>query len=98
MVGILVPVIILVGSAALMASAIIQNQLDPTYSNALGIPYANIVSLAGTLLGTGVAAAVYLRRKRSRALKRVMLIGVVISVGLRVMFPLADMGYLSRVR
>ncbi|MCG8691516.1 MAG: hypothetical protein MI806_09940 [Minwuiales bacterium] len=98
MVGILVPVIILVGSVALMASAIIQNQLDPTYSNALGIPYANIVSLAGTLLGTGVAAAVYLRRKHSRVLKRVVVIGAVLSIALIALFPLAEMGYLSRVR
>ena len=79
MVGILVPVIILVGSVALMASA-------------------NIVSLAGTLLGTGVAAAVYLRRKHSRALKRVVVIGAVLSIGLIALLPLAEMGYLSRVR
>lgn len=98
MVGILIPVIILIGSVALMASAVIQNQLDPTYSNALGIPYANIVSLAGTLLGTGLAAAVYLRHRHSRALKRVVLIGGVLSIGLMAMFPLAEMGYLSRVR
>ena len=51
MIGILVPTIILASSVAFMAAAVINNQLDPTYSNALGIPYANIVSLAGALLG-----------------------------------------------
>ncbi len=98
MIGILVPTIILASSVAFMAAAVINNQLDPTYSNALGIPYANIVSLAGALLGTGIAAAVYSKRKSSRTLKRVLLIGAVLSIGLIALFPLAEMGYLSRVQ
>ena len=88
---------LLAGSFCLMIGAIAHNQLEPTYATALTIPVANGVSLLLALVALAIAFAARRRQKDSIGAKRAMLLAIFCAVGLALLFPLSNMGYLSRV-
>ena len=96
MIGALLATTILIGSVGLMATAIVSNQLDPSLDTALGIPIANVISLALALLAS-LIAFVTQRLSRSEVLaRRAVLAALIVAVALAILLPISEMGYLGR--
>ena len=98
MMGMVMALIPLLGSIGLMAGAIAYNQIDPSYATALTIPIANVVSFILALLSVAISIGLRRRRQDVRALKAIMVLGIVCAVTLALLFPFSDMGYLSTIR
>ncbi len=86
-----------VAALCLFLGAIISNQIHPNYSTALGIALANIVSFIVALLSLVVSLVAYGKNNDVKFGKQTMQGAFVLVVILFVLFPLAEMGYLSRV-
>ncbi len=97
MIGIVIAMLLSLGSAVLMLGAIIHNQLDPTYATALTIPLANVLALTAAVLGLVLAVIAYRKDRESSPAKRAMIFALVCAVVLVILLPLSNMGYLSRV-
>lgn len=98
MIGVVTAFVLLAGALCLMIGAIVHNQIDPTYSTALTISIANVVSLIVAVVGMLISMVVYRKNKKANWAKRTMLFGIVCVVMLALLFPLSGMGYLSKVR
>ena len=88
MIGVIVAIILLVGSLCLMIAAIIDNQINPTYANALGISYAGMFSVSIALLGLVISVVAYGNNKEMKLAKRTMVFGIVSVVTLVLLFSL----------
>ncbi len=97
MIGVIVALVFLVGSLCLMSGVIIANQINPSYGSALGVPIYNALSIVLALLGLVTSVFVYRKNKDMKLAKRTMVLGVICVVVLVLLFPLSNMGYLSRV-
>ena len=69
MVGVIVAIILFVGSLGLMTAAIFDNQTNPTYANSLGVAYAGIISVCIALLGLVVSVVAYQKNKGMKLAK-----------------------------
>lgn len=98
MITLIIAIVLLTASLSLLLAAFISNQIDPTYSSALAIPIANLVSLALALVALPFSVIAHRRNKNTNAAKRIMLVAIGLTVVLAVLFPLANLGYLSRVQ
>ena len=87
-IGVIVAIILLVGSLGLMIAAIIDNQINPTYANALGISYAGLFSVSLALLGLAISVVAYGRNKDMKLAKRTMVLGIVSIAILVLLFSL----------
>lgn len=90
--------VMLAGSTLLMLGAVAQNQINPSYSTALAVPIANAAGLVLALLATAIAVAAHRRDRRSRDAKLTVILAILSAIVLTLLLPLADLGFLSRVR
>ena len=90
--------LMLAGSTFIMLGAIAQNQINPNYATALAVPIANAAGLILALLATATAVAAYRRNRGRKSAKRTLVMAIVSAVILTLLLPLADLGFLSRVR
>lgn len=97
MLGIVIAMLLSLGSVALMLGAVIHNRVDPTYATALTLPLANALALTAAVLGLVIAVVVYRKDRESVLAKRSLIFALVCAVILAVLLPLSNMGYLSRV-
>ena len=88
MIGVIVAIILLVGSLGLMIVAIIDNQINPTYANALGISYAGMISVSIALLGLVISVVAYGNNKELKLAKRTIVFGIASIVTLVLLFSL----------
>ena len=88
MIGVIVAIILSVGSLGLMIAAIIDNQMNPTYANALGISYAGMISVSIALVGLVISVVAYGNNKEMKLAKRTMMFGIVSVVTLVLLFSL----------
>ncbi len=95
MIALSLAIVFLTGSVGLMIAAIVNNQIDPNLSTALGIPLANIVSSILALVGAVIAAVAHNRNTASPLTRRTMIFGFVLVVALVLLFPLSDRGHFS---
>lgn len=98
MIGIVTAFVLLLGAAGLMIGAVIHNQLEPTIATAMTVPFANLAAIIVALAGLATAAIVHRWMGATRLTKVAIVIGVACVVILIVLFPLSDLGYLSRAR
>jgi len=94
----IIAIVLLAGSVGLMLAAFISNQIDPSYSSALTIPIANLASLALTLLALPFAVTAYRKNKQAISAKRTMMVALALVAALALLFPLTNLGYLSKVQ
>lgn len=88
----------LLAALGLMAAAIAHNQFAPSFSTAMTVPIANLVSLILALLASAFAVYSHRRDPASRGTKQRMWFVIACALILAVLLPLADLGYLSRFR
>ena len=98
MIGIVAALILSVSAIGLTAAAIIHNQLEPTLGSALGVAYANLVSIALAVAGVLVALVARHRNKEMTLAMRTMVFAIACTAILMVLFPFAELGMVSRVR
>ena len=98
MITLIIAIVLLAVSASLLLAAVVGNQIDPSYSSALAIPIANLVSLALVLVALPFAMIAYRKNKSAKSAKRTMLVAIGLTVTLVLLFPLANLGYLSKVQ
>lgn len=98
MVFLIIAIGLLTGSIGLLLAAVAGNQIDPSYSSALAIPIANLASLVIALLATPFAVIAYGKNDQAPAAKPTMVAAATLLIGLALLFPLSDLGYLSRVQ
>ena len=97
MIGIAISLFLSVGAVGLTTAAIIHNQLDPNYGSALGVAYANLASLVIAGVGLVVAILTYHVNRERVLAKRTMIFAILSLAALLVLFPLANVGMVSRV-
>lgn len=97
MIGIVIAMLLSLGSILLMLGAVVHNRIDPTYATALTLPLANVLALTAAVLGLVIAVVVYRRDRESVLAKRSMIFALVCAVALAILLPLSNMGYLSLV-
>lgn len=90
--------VMLAGSTLLMLGSIAQNQINPSYATALAVPIANAAGLILALLATAVAVAAHRRDRKCRGAKCTVVFAILSAITLTLLLPLADLGFLSRVR
>ena len=90
MIGVIVAIILFVGSLGLMIAAIFDNQLNPTYGSALGIAYAAVISVSTALLGLAISIVAHLANKELKLAKRTMVFGFVCVATLALIFSLVE--------
>lgn len=90
--------VMLAGSTLLMLGAVAQNQINPSYATALAVPIANAAGLILALLATAISVAAYRRNRKSRDARCTVVFAILSAVVLTLLLPLADLGFLSRVR
>ncbi len=88
----------LLGALCLLAGAIAHNQLSPSFTTAMTVPFANLASLILALVASALATYGHRRDQSSRAAKRRMWIVIACALVLALLLPMSDLGYLSRVR
>lgn len=96
--GILAALLLSLGAVALLAGAIVHNQLDPTISTALTVPLANLAGSIIALVGMAISFVIYRKHPKSALTTGTMVIGITCAACLLVLIPLSDLGCLSRVR
>ncbi len=90
--------IMLAGSTFIVLGAVAQNQINPSYATALAVPVANAAGLVLALLATAISVAAYRRNRGRRDAKRTAVFAIVGAVVLTLLLPLAELGFLSRLR
>lgn len=98
MIGIVTALVLLVSAVSLTTGAIIHNQIEPSYATALTIPFANMASLIVAFAGMVIAIVARRENRETNLAKGTMVFGIVCFVVLLALFPLADLGMLSKVR
>jgi hypothetical protein len=98
MIGILTAFFLLLGAASLMIGAVIHNQLEPTMATAMTVPFANLAAVIVALAGLATAFITHRWMGGTRSTRAAMIIGVACVASLMLLFPFAELGYLSRVR
>ncbi|WP_282605431.1 hypothetical protein [Pelagibius sp. Alg239-R121] len=98
MIPVILTNLLVAGSIVLMAGAVAHNQINPSYTTALSVPFANIASLMLALLAMAISVTAHKRNKAATSLKRTMLFAIACTLVLAALLPLADLGHLSRVR
>lgn len=98
MIGIATAFILLLGAAGLMIGAVIHNQLEPTLATAMTVPFANLAAVVVALAGLATAAIAHRWMGGTRLTRATLFAGIACVAILIALFPLSDLGYLSRVR
>ncbi len=96
MASVIIAIVLLAASILLMIGAVIHNQLYPSYSTALTIPLVNIISIVMAALSIAASAVAYNTHRELKMAKPAMLWGIACIVILLFLFPLSEMGYLSK--
>lgn len=96
--GILAALFLSLGAVALLAGAIVHNQLDPTIGTALTVPLANLAGSVSALVGMAISLVIYRKHPKSVLTTGTMVVGIVCAASLLILIPLSDQGYLSSVR
>lgn len=90
--------IMLAGSTFIVLGAVAQNQINPSYATALAVPVANAAGLVLALLATAISVAAHRRNRGRPDAKRTAVFAIVGVVVLTLLLPLAELGFLSRLR
>ena len=90
--------IFLIGSMGLMVGSIIMNQIYPSMSSALAVTVYNGLGFILAVMGLGIAVVGYQKNKDMKFAKRTMIFGLGCAFILLLLFPLSELGYLSKVR
>lgn len=98
MIGIVTAFVLLLGAASLMIGAVIHNQLEPTMATAMTVPFANVAAVIVALAGLATAAIAHRWMGGKRLARATIIIAIACVAILMLLFPLAELGYLSRVR
>ena len=84
-------------SVGVMAFAIIQNQFDPSYANALAIPIFNVISATFAFLAAILAVVAANKNSGSVTAKAVVITSILLTLTLLLLVPITDQGFLSIV-
>lgn len=82
----------------LYAGAIVYNQLNPSYATALTIPAVNVISVGLAFIAVIIATLGYGKRAHTTWAKPVVVLAIGCAIVFASLLPIADLGYLSRVR
>jgi len=98
MIGIITAFVLLLGAACLMIGAVIHNQLEPTMATAMTVPFANVAAVIVALAGLATTAIAHRWMGGTRLTRATIIVGIACVAILMLLFPFAELGYLSRVR
>ena len=90
--------IFLIVSIGIMLGSIIMNQIYPSQSSALAVAVYNSLGFILAVLGLGISVVGYQKNKEMKLAKRTMMFGLGCAFVLLLLFPLSELGYLSKVR
>ena len=90
--------IVLIASIGIMLGSIIMNQIYPSHSSALAVAVYNGLGFILAVLGLGISVVGYQKNKDMKLAKRTMMLGLGCAFILLLLFPLSELGYLSKVR
>ena len=90
--------VFLIGSIGIMLGSILMNQIYPSHSSALAVAVYNGLGFILAVLGLGISVVGYQMNKEMKLAKRTMIFGLGCAFILLMLFPLSELGYLSKVR
>ena len=89
---------LLITSIGLMAFALISNQLEPTYANALTLPIVNAASATLAFLAALLAVIAANNNSHSSIAKIVAITSVLLTLTLLLLIPMTNLGLMSIVQ